>query len=130
MKNQFSPLILCSLLNLYDLRFDTTKKATFASAVLTLSVLSLLSISLAVLCCITCRQAKNMNRESLKEFINKYPKLYEGLKVGDSSKIKRLTVFWTPLYLLRLTVTYVVLLSLKNYPGFQVLLLLIISVVQ
>jgi hypothetical protein len=117
-------------MNLYDMRFDTRKKATFASAVLTIAVLSLLSISLAVLCSISCRQAKNMNRESLKEFVNKYPKLYEGLKVGDSSTIKRLTVVWTPLYLLRLTVTYVVLLSLKNYPGLQVISLLIISVVQ
>jgi hypothetical protein len=117
-------------MNLYDMRFDTTNKATFASAVLTLSVLSLLSISLAILCCITCRQAKNMNRESLNEFINKYPKLYEGLKVGDASKIKRLTVVWTPLYFIRLSVTYVVLLSLKNYPALQVICLLVISVVQ
>ena len=130
MKNQFSPLILCSLLNLYDMRFDTTNKATFASAVLTVSILSLLSISLAVLCCITCRQARNMNRESLNEFINKYPKFYEGLKVGDASKIKRLTVVWTPLYFIRLSVTYVVLLSLKNYPALQVICLLVISVVQ
>ena len=71
-----------------------------------------------------------MNRESLNEFINKYPKFYEGLKVGDSSKIKRLTVVWTPLYFIRLSVTYVVLLSLKNYPAFQVICLLVISVVQ
>jgi len=68
-------------MNLYDMRFDTRKKETFASSVLTIFVLSLLSISLAVLFCITCRQAKNMNRESLNEFVNKYPKLYEGLKV-------------------------------------------------
>jgi hypothetical protein len=71
-----------------------------------------------------------MNRKSLNEFVNKYPKLYEGLKVVDNSKIKRLTIIWKPLYLLRLSVTYAVLLSLKNYPGFQVICLLVISVIQ
>jgi len=66
------------------MRFDTKKKVSFTSTVLTIFVLSLLTISLAVVFFITCRQAKNMNRESINEFVNKYPTLYNGLKVGET----------------------------------------------
>jgi hypothetical protein len=112
------------------MRFDTKKKETFASTLITITSLCLLSISLTVICYITCRQAKNMNRESLNEFVNKYPKLYEGLKIGESSKIKRLTIVWKPLNLLRLLLTYVILLTLKKYPVLQIMFLLVISVIQ
>ena len=112
------------------MRFDTKKKETFASTVITITSLCLISISLAVICYITCCQAKNMNRESLNEFVKKYPKLYEGLKIGENSKIKRLTIVWKPLNLLRLLLTYVILLTLKKYPVLQIMFLLVISVLQ
>ena len=47
------------------MRFDTKEKETFASTVLMISVMGLLNISVFLICFITCRQAKNMNRESL-----------------------------------------------------------------
>ncbi len=83
-----------------------------------ISVLTFLGLGLIALFWATFCQSK---------FTENYPRLNEGLK---SPKKNKLILFWKPINLLRQLLTYIVVLTLINYPTVQLVLLLLMSVAQ
>jgi hypothetical protein len=64
--SQFSPLLMCSLINLYDLRFSGGDAASLVSAILACSVLLALSVGVSIIFYKICRLARNFNEESIQ----------------------------------------------------------------
>ena len=83
-----------------------------------ISVLTLLCFGFIALFWATFFQGK---------FTENYPRLNEGLK---STMKNKLILFWKPINLLRQLLTYIVVLTLINYPPIQIILLLLMSTAQ
>jgi len=56
--------------------------------------------------------------------------IYEGLKSNKEAIAKKFMIVWKAMNLSRYIFTYVVLLTLINYPALQIMSLLLVSVVQ
>jgi hypothetical protein len=80
------------------MRFLQIEKVSIVSATSVIINLLFSLTAFAWIMKLACREAKEMKEESVKEFISKYPKLFEDLKY---SKTSRLIVLWKPLSLLR-----------------------------
>jgi hypothetical protein len=100
------------------MRFSNKEKISFFSSIIVISVLTFLGLGLIALFWATFCQSK---------FTENYPRLNEGLK---SPKKNKLILFWKPINLLRQLLTYIVVLTLINYPPVQIVLLLLMSVAQ
>jgi hypothetical protein len=61
----FTPFLLCSLLNLYDLRFKSEEVTPKVSAYFTIATLILLSTALALIFFKIKKVSKNLSKETL-----------------------------------------------------------------
>ena len=95
--NQFSPLIICSLINLTEMRFEMKEKASMFSSALVITVLIMVTIALIALFRTTYSHTKIMDSENIDSLKKQFPKLYEGLKF----KKEKLIIVWKPLNLIR-----------------------------
>ena len=109
MLSQAAPLFFCSLLNMYDLRFNDkenlVKISSYISMIVLISVISALLLIFGKVCALT----RNLNREKVTEFKINYSVLTESLK---ETNIQKLIYFWKPLYLFRWSLTLTILIVL------------------
>ena len=107
--SQSAPLFFCSLLNMYDLRFNDKenlgKISSYISMIVLISVISALLLIFERVFLFT----RNLNREQVTEFKINYSVLTESLK---ETTIQKLIYFWKPLYLLRWSLTLTILIVL------------------
>ncbi len=125
LNSQFTPLMLSSIINLHDLKFNGIKfetiSAYFSIVVLIATIGSVVAIFIRV-----NKLASNMNNESIQEFNERFSELTSDLRETTSDQ---LVIFWKPLNLIRLFLTLIVLTTLINYPVLQMQVLLIFSIV-
>ena len=125
LNSQFTPLMLSSIINLHDLKFNGIKfetiSAYFSIVVLIATIGSVISIFIRV-----NKLASNMNNESIQEFNERFSELTSDLRETTSDQ---LVIFWKPLNLIRLFLTLIVLTTLISYPVLQLQVLLIFSIV-
>ena len=135
--SQFSPLLLSSLINLYDvryielkifqMRFKSHEKASVASAYFSVIILIALAASLSLLILNIRRIARNPNDESISLFKTRFSVMNESLK---ESKHSSLIFYWKTLILFRWLVTLIILVILRSEPIYQIGLLLSLSLIQ
>jgi glycerol-3-phosphate acyltransferase PlsY len=78
--SQFSPLLMCSLINLYDLRFNGGNAVTLVSGFLACSVLLVLLVALSIIFFKVYNLSRILNKESIQSFMLECPELTESLK--------------------------------------------------
>ncbi len=133
--SQFSPLLLSSLINFYDvryievkniiqMRFKSHEKASVASAYFSVIILIAFSASLSFLIVNIRKIARNPNDESISLFRTRFSVMNESL---EESKYSSLIFYWKTLYLLRWLVTLIILVILRSEPIYQIVFLLILS---
>ena len=133
--SQFTPMMMCSLINLYDvsetynqylIQIRIKKEQRVAEVSFLFSAATLAVLLLALLCIFikVWRLTKNLNIDSIKKFNLNYSQLTDGLKDQSTN---HLLYFWQPIKLLRWVLTLIILLTLRSSPEIQTLLLLVLS---
>lgn len=123
--SQFTPLILSSIINFYDMRFHNDQIVSYISIIFSILVLCLISGSLLAIFIKLRSLFKNQDLEKIKEFNQKYSPLTADLK---KNSLTTLIIYWRAIVLVRWLITLIILLILNNYPAIQTLLLLILSI--
>ena len=103
-------MLLCSLINLYDLRLGDFSNVSLVSMIFSFPLLTVLPFGLFLIFKVTIKG----NIENTK---------YDVL----TEDIKKSSFLYRPLYLLRLTLTLVTILTMREYPALQILLLILLS---
>lgn len=116
---QFVPFFVSSSINLYDINFKTPVNKL--SAVLSCIILPTCIICAGLIFYIVKK------RKEYDNFEEKYGEIVEDLKISRDSI---LTQYWKPLNLIRWLLTVMILIILRNYPSFQILLFLALSVLS
>ncbi|TNV87952.1 hypothetical protein FGO68_gene897 [Halteria grandinella] len=114
---QYPPLIISSLINMYEFKFDTPGKMLSSS-------LSVVIIGLSQLITLALLYKVNYSDFRSAEFVSKYGTLLEGINL--KSVIGR---NWSVLVMIRWTVTSVIMVLFREYYYLQAQTLLVISVV-
>ena len=119
MISQSPPLIIASLINIYDFKFVTTiEKVSIAFL-----ILSLIAFPIALLYSFYILKKYKNDLES-DIFKEKYSVLIEGINTKT-----KIGLYWNPLVLLRWAITNVILVTLKDSFLIQIFTLMIISVI-
>lgn len=124
--SQFTPLMLSSMNNLYDMRYNGLLVSKISAYFSILAIIATVGSLIAIII-LLFRLSKNMNQEKIKEFNNKYSPLTSEIR---ETKLSRLVIFWKVLNLIRLLLTLIILTFLSIYPTLQMQILLIFSLVQ
>ena len=114
------------MLNMYDLRFRDKENVGAISSYISVIVFFGVCCVLVLLFVKVLRLTTNLNEEKVIEFNRDYSVLVESLK---ETKRQRLIYFWKPLCLLRWSLTQSILIFLYEKPAFQIISLLILSVI-
>ena len=119
---QFSPIIICSGINICMLNFKKMNGEGISS------VLSLVLIAICAVCLVVIykivRKYQLLNMINSEEYKIKYGVLTDGLRVKNW-----VSTHWNFLILMRWVITCSILIVLRNYNQFQIIFLLIISVI-
>ena len=103
MHSQAPPLIIASIINITDLKYDEPIK--FASSVLSIVILVIIAIAIGLEIYVICI---NKERYHLETFKLSYGAILEGL--NDKTKAGR---YWNPLNLIRWALTIAILVFLN-----------------
>ncbi len=126
LNSQFTPLMLSSIVNLYDMRYNGIKVVAI-SAYFSIIVIIATMVSVIALLIRLWKLASNLNQESIQEFNKKFSQLISDLRETSSN---RLVLFWKAINLFRWLLTLIILTTLNSYPILQIQTLLIFSVIQ
>lgn len=125
LNSQFTPLMLSSIVNLYDMRYNGIKVVAI-SAYFSIIVIIATMASVVALLIRLWKLASNLNQESIQEFNLKFSETRSDLRETSTN---RLVLFWKALNLFRWLLTLIILTTLNSYPVLQIQLFLIFSVV-
>ena len=126
LNSQFTPLMLSSIVNLYDMRYRGITVVVI-SAYFSIIVIIATMGSVVALLIRLWKLANNLNQESIQVFKQKFSQLISDLREISSN---RLVLFWKGLNLIRWLLTLIILTTLNIYPVLQIQVLLIFSVLQ
>ncbi|TNV87064.1 hypothetical protein FGO68_gene2250 [Halteria grandinella] len=121
---QYSPFFFASLLNLYGLRFSDTNFGYILGSVITPIIFIWLAGGTSLIF-----TAIFIHRDCLDtvEFRSLYGSAIEGLKIPPHSNF---APYFNILYILRWTLTGLIMICLRDYPGLQLQSLFMISIFQ
>ncbi|TNV86985.1 hypothetical protein FGO68_gene12316 [Halteria grandinella] len=116
---QFSPMLFSALINLYDMHQNESPGYIIGS-ILSPIIIIILGIGTVLLILLQYKQRNNQNSN---DYIQNYGTLVQGLRSTSS-----VGAFWNVLIIIRWTFSVIILICLRDYPGLQVPLLLLLSV--
>ena len=119
MHSQAPPLMIASIINIYDLNYDEPIK--YASSFLSIMILVILAIAVGLEIFVI---RINKGRYHLEEFKFSYGAIIEGL--DSNTKAGR---YWNPLNLIRWALTIAIMVFLNEHSAAQILVLLVVSVI-
>ncbi len=115
---QFPPLLISSVINLYFLKFDKTSNIICSL----LAIMIIFGLHSAIFLMYQVVK-NNTNKIESQEFNCKYGTILEGINVK-----KIAGQYWNVIILMRWSITITVLVCLRNLPDYQIIILLILSI--